>query len=90
MTGGWSLGNELTALGLEIAHNHYRATVSAIPGMKRSKIPPAFSYPRPKPWTPESIEEAAPTRQARRDGRRHATTVADVASVLSRAFPSRG
>jgi len=88
ISGGWTQDNELAALGVEVAHHHYRATLAAA-GVKRGRLPAPLSLPRPQPY--EGTQTRAPQSPRRpgasSPGRRHASTVAEVTAVLARAFP---
>lgn len=81
------MADELAALNVEVAHHHYRATLAAN-GVKRGKLPPPLHLQRPRPWLPASSTRPpqGPRSAIRSDGRRHATTVAEVSAVLSAAI----
>ena len=84
MTGEWSTRDELAALGVEVAFQHYRATLAAS-GVKHGKLPPAFTIPRPKPWEPPP-DTQAPRPSQTNNGRRRAATVNEVVGVLAKGF----
>ena len=93
MTAEWSTQDELRALQLEMAHQHYRATL-AVGGCKKHRLPPPLSIPRPTPWEPDKVElpTVAGSRRPRvhKSGRRHASTVEEVVAVVQAGFgPSR-
>ena len=84
--------DELAAQQLEMAHETYRANL-LIGHVKKRYIPAPFKFPRPVPWEPEQepVLAESPQPRKRKDGRRHATTVAEVVAVVSAGFgPSRG
>lgn len=84
MTGEWSTADELAALGVEIAHHHYRATLAAA-GVKQGKLPPVFTIPRPTPYEPPP-DPQAPRSPQHKSGRRYATTVPEVIGALAKGF----
>lgn len=96
LSGGWTTANELAAVTAEVMFAQYRATLAS-GGVKKYRLPPPLSIPRPEPTLRRSYSERVGTtdtspvsaRPAHQRHRRHATTVEEVVSVLAHGFGPR-